>query len=103
MSANKNDPAQPTEPLPATSSQISDGALEGMPRGPFADVRRRVALTIRYYGWRTLLFRIFTFPLRFTPLRDRMRLRSAAGRDGYREALTWYRSDGSPVDIVIPS
>ncbi len=78
-------------------------ALEGTPRGPFADVRRRIQLTIEYHGWRTLLFRIVTLPLRFTPLRHRLALRSAASNDAYRRALQWYREHGRPVDVVIPS
>ena len=66
-------------PTPAGSKAIADAAVEGSRRSPFADLRRRARLTIQYHGWRTLLFRIVTFPLRFTPLRDRLRLRSQAG------------------------
>jgi cellulose synthase/poly-beta-1,6-N-acetylglucosamine synthase-like glycosyltransferase len=77
--------------------------LEGAPRGPFKDLRRRVRLTIEYHGWRTLLFRLVTFPLRFTPLRHRLRLRSQLGHDAYRRAVEWYSVNGRPVDIVIPS
>ena len=65
--------------------------------GPLASLRRRVYLTYRYLGWRTLLFRIVTFPLRFTPLRRRLQLRSRAGQDAYRRALAWYREHGRPV------
>jgi GT2 family glycosyltransferase/glycosyltransferase involved in cell wall biosynthesis len=85
------------------SRRVAAQALEGTPRGPFANVRRRAALTIEYHGWRTLLFRIFTFPLRFTPLRSRLRLRSEWGDDAFRQALGWYRQHGEPVDVVIPS
>jgi GT2 family glycosyltransferase len=77
--------------------------IEGHPRGPLANVRRRVALTVRYLGWRTLLFRALTFPLRFTPLRHRLRLRSRLGNDAYRRAVAWYREHGAPVDVVIAS
>ncbi|HEY2766939.1 MAG TPA: glycosyltransferase [Solirubrobacteraceae bacterium] len=84
-------------------SDEHDKALEGTPRGPFADVRRRMKLTIEYHGWRTLLFRVATFPLRFTPLRNRLALRSAASNDAYRRALAWYREHARPVDIVVPS
>ncbi|HLM85017.1 MAG TPA: glycosyltransferase [Solirubrobacteraceae bacterium] len=82
---------------------IARAALDGERRGPFADLRRRVQLTIRYHGWRTLLFRIVTLPLRFTPLGRRLRLRSRASDDDYRRALAWYRAHGEPVSIVIPS
>lgn len=94
---------QAAEPLASSSEDIARRALEGTRRGPFADVRRRAALTVRYLGWRTLLYRIATFPLRFTPLRHRMRLRSVWGDDAFQRALAWYRENGEPVDIVIPS
>jgi GT2 family glycosyltransferase/glycosyltransferase involved in cell wall biosynthesis len=77
--------------------------IEGRPRGPFAGVRRRIVLTYRYLGWRTLLFRALTFPLRFTPLRRRLRLRSEWGDDSFRRALAWYREHGEPCDVVIAS
>jgi GT2 family glycosyltransferase len=96
--------AQPKRPaIPAAGEQIADAALEGDPRGPFAGLRRRIELTIRYHGWRTLLFRVVTFPLRFTPLKRRLRLRSVASNDAYRRAVAWYREHGEPVDVVIPS
>jgi GT2 family glycosyltransferase len=60
-------------------------------------------LTYRYLGWRTLLFRIVTFPLRFTPLKRRLRLRSDWGDDAFRRAVAWYREHGRPVDVVIAS
>src|SRR5206468_188147 len=69
---------------------------DGGPLGPVASLRRRVYLTYRYLGWRTLAFRFVTFPLRFTPLRHRLQLRSRAGQDAYRRALAWYREDGRP-------
>jgi len=96
--------AEPKRPaIPAAPEQIADAALEGNPRGPFAGLRRRIQLTIRYHGWRTLLFRAVTLPLRFTPLKRRLRLRSVASNDAYRRAVAWYREHGEPVDIVIPS
>ena len=83
--------------------RIADAALDGARRGPLAGVRRRVYLTIQYHGWRTLLFRALTFPLRFTPLKNRLRLRSVASHHAYRRAVAWYREHGEPVDVVIPS
>jgi GT2 family glycosyltransferase/glycosyltransferase involved in cell wall biosynthesis len=95
---------QPKRPaIPAAPEQIADAALEGNPRGPLKGLRRRIQLTIRYHGWRTLLFRAVTFPLRFTPLKRRLRLRSVASNDAYRRAVAWYREHGEPVDVVIPS
>ncbi len=92
-----------TPPLIASPEGIARSATDGSSRGPFADLWRRVRLTIRYHGWRTLLFRVATLPLRFTPLKRRLRLRSSAEADAYRRALAWYREHGEPVDIVIPS
>lgn len=66
-------------------------------------LRRRIQLTYRYLGWRTVLFRVFTFPLRFTPLKRYVRLRSHASDNEYRSAVAWYRERGRPVDIVVPS
>lgn len=66
-------------------------------------LRRRVYLTYRYHGWRVLLFRALTLPLRLTPLRHRLKLRSAVDTNAYRRAIAWYRAKGEPVDVVIPS
>ncbi len=85
------------------SQKIAADALEGEFKGPLAGLRRRIYLTYRYLGWRTLLYRVLTFPLRFTPLRRRLSLRSRTGEDSFRQALAWYRQHGRPVCIVIPS
>jgi len=90
-------------PLIASPESIADAAMEGARRGALVGLRRRIALTYRYLGWRTLIFRLITFPLRFTPLKNRVRLRSIGGDDAYQRALAWYRENGRPVDIVIPS
>lgn len=92
-----------SKPSIATPDSIAARALDGEFRGPLAGLRRRIYLTHRYLGWRTLLFRIVTFPLRFTPLRRRLRLRSSSSEDAYRRAVAWYRDNGEPVDVVIPS
>jgi GT2 family glycosyltransferase/glycosyltransferase involved in cell wall biosynthesis len=77
--------------------------IEGRPQGPFSNLRRRIHLTYTHFGLRTILFRLITFPLRFTPLERRMRLRTHARDQEVRRALTWYREHGRPVDVVIPS
>jgi GT2 family glycosyltransferase/glycosyltransferase involved in cell wall biosynthesis len=82
---------------------MSDNPTDGRPQGPFANLRRRIYLTYRYFGLRTILFRLITFPLRFTPLKRRLRLRTHARDQELRRAVTWYREHGRPVDIVIPS
>jgi GT2 family glycosyltransferase len=100
-----SDEPNTTEPKPpiATRESIAASALDGEFTGPLAGLRRRIYLTYRYLGWRTLLFRLLTFPLRFTPLERRLRLRSSSSEDAYRRAVAWYREHGEPVDIVIPS
>ncbi len=75
-------------------------ALDGGPRGSFSGVRRRIYLTYRYLGWRTLLVRLLTFPLRFTPLR---RILPKGEPPELRRARSWYRQNARPVTIVIPS
>jgi GT2 family glycosyltransferase/glycosyltransferase involved in cell wall biosynthesis len=87
----------------ATRESIAASALDGGFKGPLAGLRRRIYLTYHYLGWRTLLFRVVSFPLRFTPLKRRLRLRSSSSEDAYRRAVAWYRDHGEPVDIVIPS
>ncbi len=94
---------RPPQPPISTPQQIAGAALDGTRRGPFAGLRRRIRLTIQYLGWRTLLFRAVTFPLRFTPLRSRLRLRSGLNESSYHRAVGWYREHGRAVDIVIPS
>jgi len=93
------------EPKPAIAppESIAASALDGTFSGPLAGLRRRIYLTYRYHGWRTLLFRALTLPLRLTPLKRRLQLRSVPGDDAYRRAVAWYREHGEPVDIVIPS
>jgi GT2 family glycosyltransferase len=97
--ANSKDPRPPIAPPEAIAASVLDGTFSG----PLAGVRRRIYLTVRYHGWRTLLFRMVTFPLRFTPLKRRLRLRSVYGDDAFRRAVAWYRESGHPVDVVIPS
>jgi GT2 family glycosyltransferase len=95
--------APDAKPSIVESESIAASALDGTFSGPLAGLRRRIYLTYRYHGWRTLLFRALTLPLRFTPLKRRLQLRSAMGDDAYRRAVVWYREKGEPVDIVIPS
>jgi GT2 family glycosyltransferase/glycosyltransferase involved in cell wall biosynthesis len=77
--------------------------IQGRPAGAFANLRRRVYLTYSYFGLRTILWRLITFPLRFTPLDRRLRLRTHARDQEQRRAAVWYREHGAPVDVVIPS
>jgi GT2 family glycosyltransferase/glycosyltransferase involved in cell wall biosynthesis len=86
-----------------TEPRNDHSPLQGTPKGPLAGLRRRIYLTYHYLGWKTLLFRVATFPLRFTPLRRRLALRSSLSDATYRRALAWYREHGRPVDVVVPS
>jgi hypothetical protein len=62
----------------------------------------RIKLTYRYHGGWSLLYRALTLPLRFTPLRSR--LTAGSGRTAsVAAAARWYRAEGRPVTIVIPS
>jgi GT2 family glycosyltransferase/glycosyltransferase involved in cell wall biosynthesis len=96
------DPGDARPPI-ARAEAIAESALDGEFKGPLAGLRRRIYLTYHYLGWRTLLFRVLTLPLRFTPLRHRLALRSRMGHDLYRRALAWYEEHGKPVSVVIPS
>ena len=76
--------------------------LDGRRGGAFTNLPRRIYLTYRYRGGRQLLYRGLTFPLRFTPLRSRLRLEGRL-RHNTLAARRWYRRHGRPVTIVIPS
>ncbi len=65
-------------------------------------LRRRIYLTYRYRGLRTVFYRTLTLPLRFTPLKPYLRLEHRVRLDR-SVALRWYRVRGRPVTIVIPS
>ena len=93
--SEENEQTGPRTPI-ASGDSTGRAALDGTNRGPFADLRRRIYLTYRYHGWRALLFRALTLPLRFTPLKHRLRLRSNPDIDAYRRALAWYGRNARP-------
>ncbi len=62
---------------------------------------RRVAETYRHLGLRTLLWRIVSFPVRFTPLRLPLGLGSETELHLYH-AARWHRREGRPVAVVAP-
>jgi GT2 family glycosyltransferase/glycosyltransferase involved in cell wall biosynthesis len=82
---------------------MSHDPIQGRPEGAFSNLRRRIHLTYTHFGLRTILWRLITFPLRFTPLHRRLRLRTHARDQERRRAVVWYREHGKPVDVVIPS
>jgi GT2 family glycosyltransferase len=86
------------DPVPRSTSSSLDGA----PLGQFAQLRRRIYLTYQYHGPWSVMVRVITFPLRFTPLKRFVRFGSQP-RGDRRAAIRWYRIRGRPVTIVIPS
>jgi GT2 family glycosyltransferase len=72
------------------------------PRNPLARLWRRLVLTWRYHGPLSVAFRIITFPLRATPLRDRLGVPRLIDPVSY-QARRWYRVHGQPVVVVIAS
>jgi GT2 family glycosyltransferase/glycosyltransferase involved in cell wall biosynthesis len=79
-----------------------DPALDATRRGQFANLRRRIYLTLKYHGPRALLIRILTFPLRFTPWALRLKL-GRATIERRELARAWFAEHGRPVTVVIPS
>jgi GT2 family glycosyltransferase len=68
-------------------------------RDLFGNLPRRAVLTVRHHGWRELLMRILTFPVRLTPWGARV-ARERATR--WALARHWYRKEGRRVAVVIP-
>lgn len=62
---------------------------------------RRLVLTYRYLGLRTLAWRVVSFPLRFTPLRLPLGLGTHEEQHRYR-AARWHARQGPPVTVVGP-
>jgi GT2 family glycosyltransferase len=98
-------------PLPRETSQLLKlpqnrnlaHRFQGRPSGQFVDLRRRIILTYRYHGLRSLLLRAITFPLRFTPMRRFVDYGPQPGGPESWGAENWYRMHGKAVTIVIPS
>lgn len=88
--------------IPSREDVSDDAAIAAMPRGRFANLRRRIALTYRYLGPREVAWRALTFPVRFTPLRHRLKLGTMIEAE-QRRAVSWYAEKGRPVSIVIPT
>ncbi len=87
---------------PQHSDHGSEPQLEtGIRAGSFT-IRERIRLTIEYHGVRALAYRALTFPLRFTPLKRRLRL-GPTPRGNRANVRRWYRANGRPVTIVVPS
>src|SRR4051794_32552672 len=68
-------------------------------RDLFGDLPKRVALTVQYHGWREVIVRAATFPLRLTPWGSQ-KFSGRATR--WAIARNWYRREGRPVAVVIP-
>nr|MDQ3850997.1 glycosyltransferase [Actinomycetota bacterium] len=85
----------------AEASAAADAAAAAMPV-PRLTPWQRVVLTYRYLGLRNVLWRAVSYPLRFTPLRGRLRLGSRI-ENAQAAAREWYRRCGRPVSVVIPT
>ncbi|MGI8506457.1 MAG: glycosyltransferase family 2 protein, partial [Solirubrobacteraceae bacterium] len=86
------------EPTSQAGITVGEEVLSGRRFG----LRERLWLTYEHHGFRALVYRLLTFPLRFTPLKRHLRL--APRSDGGRvAAIRWYRKRGRPVTIVIAS
>ncbi|HXD55755.1 MAG TPA: glycosyltransferase [Solirubrobacteraceae bacterium] len=92
-----------TDSQKRTRTNPGEDPLDGRSSGPLGGLRRRIYLTYQYHGLGTLLFRAVTLPLRLTPLRHRLNLRSMGRDQELRSARSWYKRNGRPVDVVIPS
>ena len=66
------------------------------------DLARRAYLTVKHEGWRELVIRLLTSPLRLVGLERGVRTRLAAQATS-RRVRAWYRRDGRPVTIIMPT
>src|SRR3954452_7587339 len=89
-------PEPGTPPERSGEKTTPDAAVATMRRGRIASIWRRIVLTYRYLGARTLALRVLTYPLRFTPLRHRLKLGRGIELEQAR-AKSWYREKGRPV------
>jgi glycosyltransferase involved in cell wall biosynthesis len=62
-------------------------------------IGRRILLTYRYLGLRTLAWRALSFPLRFTPLRLRLGFGTPAEQH-LHAAARWHRREAPPVTLI---
>jgi hypothetical protein len=76
-------------------------AIDGPQRSAVGGLWRRIYLTYKYHGFWSVILRVITFPLRFTPLRRYVEF--GRPKSDQTKALRWYRKQGTPVTIVIPS
>jgi GT2 family glycosyltransferase len=81
---------------------VPSSPLDGTRRGRFAQLPRRIYLTYKHRGISSVLFRSLIFPLRLTPLDRVLRLGPGPGSEAVA-ARRWYKRNGRPVTIVIPS
>src|SRR3954468_11616122 len=95
-------PEPGTPPERAGEKTTPEAAVATMRRGRVASIWRRGVLTYRYLGLQTLILRALTYPLRFTPLRDRLQLGRGLQIERAR-AKAWYREKARPVTVVIPT
>jgi GT2 family glycosyltransferase len=100
----------PEQSSDSTSGLPADLSTDARPSAALAPpserrytLRERIMLTYRYHGGPALALRVLTLPLRLTPLRSRLRHGGAATTSAIAAATRWYRANGRPVTVVIPS
>jgi GT2 family glycosyltransferase len=81
---------------------VTGAPLDGRRPTRLANLPRRIYLTWRYRGLRSVLYQAIVFPLRTTPL-DRVLNLAPGGPGPALAARRWYAAQGRPVTIVIPS
>jgi GT2 family glycosyltransferase len=81
---------------------VAHSPLDGRRPGRLSGLPRRIYLTYRYRGLRRVFYQTIVFPLRLTPL-DRLFGLGPGARARSATARRWYRRQGRPVTVVIPS
>src|SRR4051794_19420393 len=86
----------------STDKKTRSSRLVRFRGGELAYLPKRAWLTLRYQGVGTFLWRLLTFPLRLTPWGARFRAGLAHSGEP-RAADRWYRRNGRPVTVVVPT
>jgi GT2 family glycosyltransferase len=81
---------------------VPGSPLDGRRPGRFANLPRRIYLTYKYRGFKSVAYQTLIFPLRLTPLERVLNLGPGSASQTI-SARRWYQRHGRPVTIVIPS
>jgi len=77
-------------------------ALPSGRKPPLGGLPQRARLTVQAHGWRELLFRLVTSPLRLVGLERRLRAHLLR-RSEIRFLRRWYEANWRPVTVVMPT